>query len=367
MGSRSPGGAYSYVTNWLKEQAKEPLKYPEGVVKSVFDNSQKVGKTYLISGTNTVPTSVITSHLWITLEKDSNLQNDQKYRPEEWMWKDVDENVKIELKKSLTQSTENFRKTRDGFITTILEKVYCEHKKNPQDAIDAEILAETKSNNQKECITCGCEADISHRYCRNCGDSVVKNAFQPEDSNPVTLDPYSSFCDYRSSLPKTSFQAGEPDFVNPNSYENIIQVIQAIGIRAGIKQYGEGTRMWLLVECDGLPYNIIRDIIANVWRCSHCSKCYYGSYQNHKCQSINRRREFGWLVPVSGLLHLEMNVARSYIKLNWDVFISRIAGILGFSTPKSQEYLRKGKDHHKLWHFLEILYISASIGCRIYT
>ena len=32
--------------------------------------------------------------------------------------------------------------------------------------------------------------------------------------------------------------AGEPDFENPNSYATIIQVIQNIEIRVGIKQYG---------------------------------------------------------------------------------------------------------------------------------
>ena len=68
LGSRSPWGAYMYVTNWLKQQSKEPLKYPKELVKSVFDNNQKVGKTYLISETNIVPTSVITSYLWITLD-----------------------------------------------------------------------------------------------------------------------------------------------------------------------------------------------------------------------------------------------------------------------------------------------------------
>ena len=51
LGDRSPGGAYSFLCNWLQKQSKEPLEFPEGLVKSIFDNSQKVGKTYLISGT----------------------------------------------------------------------------------------------------------------------------------------------------------------------------------------------------------------------------------------------------------------------------------------------------------------------------
>ena len=37
--------------------------FSNGLCKSVFDNNQKIGKTYLISGTNKVLSSVITSHL----------------------------------------------------------------------------------------------------------------------------------------------------------------------------------------------------------------------------------------------------------------------------------------------------------------
>ena len=49
--NRSPGGSYTYINNWLKEQGKEPLTYPSGLVKSVFDNSKKICRTYLVSET----------------------------------------------------------------------------------------------------------------------------------------------------------------------------------------------------------------------------------------------------------------------------------------------------------------------------
>ena len=109
------------------------------------------------------------------------------------------------------------------------------------------------------------------------------------------IDPYYSFSDYPSSLPRIICQAGEPDFINPNSYHNVIQVIQAIGVRAGIKRYGQGSREWLMVECDELPYNLIRDIIENVWRCSQCCKCYYGLqiFQEHKCYVLRHASLIG--------------------------------------------------------------------------
>ena len=39
MGSRSPGGAYTYITKWLRAQSKSEIPFPTGLVKSVFDNN----------------------------------------------------------------------------------------------------------------------------------------------------------------------------------------------------------------------------------------------------------------------------------------------------------------------------------------
>ena len=45
LGSRAPGGSYSYITSWLTREATNPIKCPSGIVKAIFDNNQKVGKT----------------------------------------------------------------------------------------------------------------------------------------------------------------------------------------------------------------------------------------------------------------------------------------------------------------------------------
>ena len=161
LGSRSPGGSYSYVTKWLKDQSKDPIKYPSGLVKSVFDNSQKVGKTYTITGTNIVPTSVITSHLWITLDKYSDLQEQLKYKPGEWMWEEIDQDTSSKLIEFLTKPSENFRTTRNNFVSLCIESVYKQHKTSPTDFIDSQIKANETASKQKRCKICNCEADAS--------------------------------------------------------------------------------------------------------------------------------------------------------------------------------------------------------------
>ena len=78
-------------------------------------------------------------------------------------------------------------------------------------------------------------------------------------------------------------------------------------------------------ECDGLSYNILWDIIDNVWRCTICNDGFHDieNFQEHKCAIIDNndaKREFSWIVPVCGLLHLEINVSKPFVKLNWEVF-----------------------------------------------
>ena len=164
-------------------------------------------------------------------------------------------------------------------------------------------------------------------------------------------------------VPKIEYQTGEPDFLNPNGYNNIVQILQGIGERGGIKQYNSGDLEWLFVECDGLPCNMIRDIISEVLRCQLCNRCFWGreAFEEHNCfqaASAKSKKEFGWLVPIFGLLHLEMNIGRAFVKLNWDVFVRSSGFTLGFQSPA---YLHKGADHHKLWHLLEIIYMATTM------
>lgn len=71
--------------------------------------------------------------------------------------------------------------------------------------------------------------------------------------------------------------------------------------------------------------------------------------------------EFGWVLPVFGLLHLKMNAAWVFTKLNWDIFTSILRATLAFKSPKAQAYIQKDSDHHKLWHFLEIMSFSLAM------
>jgi len=64
-GKLNPFGSYDYMAKWMSAQALDPIDVPMGVVRSVFDNEQVIGKTYKVRAENKVPMSVVTSHIYI--------------------------------------------------------------------------------------------------------------------------------------------------------------------------------------------------------------------------------------------------------------------------------------------------------------
>ena len=60
--SSSPSDSYTFITNWLSQNAKIEITFPERTVRVVFDNEQAVGKRYTVTVENFgAPISVITS------------------------------------------------------------------------------------------------------------------------------------------------------------------------------------------------------------------------------------------------------------------------------------------------------------------
>ena len=83
---------------------------------------------------------------------------------------------------------------------------------------------------------------------------------------------------------------------------------------------------------------------------------------------------------------MEMNIAKHFMDMNWDVVLSQLARELGSLSDAAQKYVRKGSDHHKtmpilrvapvgLWQEMPIPYIrerlssgsSVSVNDYLYT
>ena len=167
----TPSGGYSYLSNWLNELANGPISFPPGLARAIFDNNQKVGRTYIITGDNKVPTTTMTSHLWLTLDESSRHQEIEELMPKNWMWKEKSDTILSALLENISDSNIIFCESRDIFLKECIEIVYLQHENSNTDCID-KILDEIKvAASEKLCENCGCECDQSFRICRSCGES----------------------------------------------------------------------------------------------------------------------------------------------------------------------------------------------------
>ena len=94
-----------------------------------------------------------------------------------------------------------------------------------------------------------------------------------EDRNS---DPYSHF-KFEINRNNIKVQVGEPDFVNPNSFENIATINHNIGRRADIAKFNtRGKPQWLFLENDGGIIFILLKLMFNVIKCQRCNQVMYG-------------------------------------------------------------------------------------------
>ena len=160
--------------------------------------------------------------------------------------------------------------------------------------------------------------------------------------------------------------ASHPVFVNPNSFDALKDVFRRIGASCKIRRYHPSdpdAREWLSVTMDGLPYLVSRQVIENVLICTECgeevlkkdvAKHCIDVHQGQRCKCV---QEFGWVVLRIGKLHMEMNMARHFMDVNWDVVLSQLARELGFVSEAAQKYVRKGSDHHKTMSILKVAHV----------
>ena len=72
-GISTGGGQYDTISNWLVDLASSPVIPPEGDLGHAFDNNQRIEKTWHIEVDSKVKASVITTHIWLSLDKNGKL------------------------------------------------------------------------------------------------------------------------------------------------------------------------------------------------------------------------------------------------------------------------------------------------------
>lgn len=143
-----PAGSEKTISRWMTQQADTPVKYPEGLVRSVFDNEQVVGKTYRVKSDNKLPTSVITSHLYIVIDEQNMIQTEEKFAPCNWLFsKPTNAQTQAFLSMNNDAVNDTFRKSRNTLLGDRLRKVIDEN--DNEDLVHSFICENKKCENEK--------------------------------------------------------------------------------------------------------------------------------------------------------------------------------------------------------------------------
>ena len=203
------------------------------------------------------------------------------------------------------------------------------NKNKFSDNIDKITNRKNFANQFKICSRCNLESPSTNRICKSCKGKLIKPKIADGESatEKKAVNPYSHF--KSKPIPNNiSMIVGEPEMLNPNSFENLATILRPLGWHANIEQYSNDDnaqkRKWLFIEIDGDILSPVLKLIYNVHKCSKCIKSIYGieNFDDHLCveaYSLAPEYEFDWLIPQSGLSHFEMNVGKSFMSLCWDV------------------------------------------------
>lgn len=182
----APGESITYTESWLSKQASEPIKFLDGMVRAIFDNEQKIGKTRKIGKEKKLPMSVITSSAMIELDPDNLVQNNAAVSPKLWLFLDmaVEEKMNAITRNSNLRDENYFRSRRNNLIRQRLSIVKCQFNIQHDDVIDEIISNKKKISNIKICNDCSAENCFSHRICKAC--HVTKKIYQNFNLSLIT-------------------------------------------------------------------------------------------------------------------------------------------------------------------------------------
>ena len=407
LGKGGPYGSYQAVREWIKGQTTEPLSFPSGDCVVIFDNNQVIGRSWTIKVNHKTRSSVVTTICQIEYDGYEHIQRMPQFKPFNWI-QDLDI-LTDNVKKTPRHLLDMHYKLLYFSIAERLSVVMDENKAIEgcvQDEVDKNVSKLHFDDENKTCANCGSVNPKSKRVCVTCKVNLKQAELQAtqadvygtftqqdapkrvnvhheeirltvsrNDEDTYTISREEKVSNnsklglenqHRETPPRLTIS--DPAFVNPNSLESCKLILRQIGLVSGIKQYGKGDREWLFVVCDGMPFGLCKKIIETTFRCKLCQST--GSIQSfssdkqfedhhnntHADKQPQKFREFDWVILRPGNGHFEMNMFKSFIELNWEVFFSELAKLMGFKSENAQRAAKHATDNHKTWSLLQIAY-----------
>lgn len=228
-----------------------------------------------------------------------------------------------------------------------------------------EVIDNEQETPEVECVNLGLtfhmhdknKSTTSHHVKRNLPQYSHINSCHSENPSEVTLL--------------------DPVFVNPNSIQSMILVLRHIGKIANISKYlakdqlsetSFTKRAWTFVCCDGLPHALVRRLIEEYFICTICKEGFLGiddakkhGKKDHPNESSAYYLEFDWVFLLTGEGHYEMNLLKSFMELNWTVFMSSFMNVMGWKSEKAQQSAMRCSDNHKSWQSINVFHFGSML------
>lgn len=348
-GSWESSGSYSTLSQ-IVTSPSPPIQCPIGDVHNTIDNNQKVGRTSgRIKEGSKVPTSICTTMCHIVPQPSTSFQHIEHLMPKYWLDMTQMEKTLEEVENLEKIALNEFRNYRGNYIQEIISEVV-----NEQSQVESRFIfdyidtAVANKGNVYTCSKCGETYQKSQTCCPSCKNNP--------DNHDQGYDPYHR-TESKHSSEKPHVHIGEPCMVNPNSLETVKKVIEHVLEVTGVKDT-EHPRKWTIMHSDGVPYVYASDLQDNFFACSVCklevSKGeltidQWNNYLAEHKQICSGTFEllFGDIMFIPGPGHIELNSARLLLKFLWQPFMSYFVKQLGFRTPKAQQVVLNGVDHHR--------------------
>ena len=411
LGSGGAHASYQSVKAWLAGLSSQTQAVPSGDVIATFDNNQVLQRRWKVKLRNEVKCNIVTVIAFFKISSEGILQTQCELKPCNWSLRDID-NHQIERIKYIDKA-EDIKETHYTHLHTFLAeeiKIVVEEQNNIAttycDVIDEKVKKKVMNEKYKKCYNCQFEEIPKTKHtCPKCKVSVTKGKmksmgldangmvdesidenrtnYPPKKESRVFVQPCSAgrqsfnlayemlgedHCAYQSyehlapeirNIPTVHVR--EPVYVNPCSYAAVATVLRNIGLKAGLKKHG-GDREWVIIVCDGVPYNLCHRVVNSMHTCSACDVSLNGKdecAEHHNTDHINDEdvhfeQEFGWVLLRPGSGHIEMNMVKGIVELCWEVFWKELVICFNFRSEAAQKSAKKVNDHHKGWTLLRI-------------
>lgn len=389
----TPHASYTTVQRWLSSLSEQhQIQRPLGDIIVALDNNQVLKKKWGIKVGNKCYNSVVTMIVAFEIDRDGKCEERKDLAPKSWRHVgftpekvkklktiDKDENVK----------RVHYEQHLFPYLSKRIGKVVNEQTEQGDQWVDL-VDEKVKSDNRHEayniCGDCGHENRKQSRKCGKCGvnlsqskrnakieeaqmsttnrsEARLRVAVESGDGSTMKLltekerNTRPEYDHIKCELPSEAPNAVvlTPSMVNPNSYDAIRKVLVDCGQQARIQKYcPESNRKFLLIYCDGVPYNLIWRLCQSTFRCLSCGELLHSKADCTKHGHNDFTLEFDWVVVVPGGGHIEMNMLKTLVELLWPVFWKDMVMLFNFTSEAALRSARNVSDHHKGWAVLSI-------------